>query len=117
MYCLAEAAQNETRILLPGAMATGISGFFWGIAAEYHFLRDGWLLAMTILFVFCFLLCLPLLGVGLRRARTASLVAAKQGKVTEELREVLDDRVPLVFGALLVLAMPLFIVFAVFKPF
>ncbi len=117
MYCLAEAAQNETRILLPGAMATGISGFFWGIAAEYHFLRDGWLLAMTILFVFCFLLCLPLLGVGLRRARTASLVAAKQGKVTKELREVLDDRVPLVFGALLVLAMPLFIVFAVFKPF
>ncbi len=117
MYCLAEAAQNETRILLPGAMATGISGFFWGIAAEYHFLRDGWLLAMAILFVFCFLLCLPLLGVGLRRARTASLVAAKQGKVTEELREVLDDRVPLVFGTLLVLAMPLFIAFAVFKPF
>ena len=117
MHCLVEAAQNETRILLPGVMATGISGFFWGIAAGHHFLRDGWLLAMTLLFIFCYLVCLPLLGVGLRRARTVSLVAAKEGKVTAELKELLDDRVPLVFGIILVLAMPLFVFFAVFKPF
>ena len=87
MHCLVEAAQNETRILLPGAMATVISGFFWGIAAGHHFLRDGWLLAMTLLFIFCYLVCLPLLGVGLRRARTVSLVAAKEGEVTAELKE------------------------------
>ena len=72
---------------------------------------------MTLLFIFCYLVCLPLLGVGLRRARTVSLVAAKEGKVTAEIKELLDDRVPLVFGVILVLAMPLFVFFAVFKPF
>ena len=35
----------------------------------------------------------------------------------KELKELLDDRVPLVFGIILVLAMPLFVFFAVFKPF
>ncbi|MGI8927656.1 MAG: DUF2269 family protein [Tepidiformaceae bacterium] len=117
MYCLVEAANNETRVLLPGAMATGITGFFWGVAGEYHFVKDGWLLALTLLYILFYFVCLPLLGFGLRRARIAALIAQKKGQETEELRTILDDRVPIVFGTLLVLSVPLLAWLAVFKPF
>jgi hypothetical protein len=117
MYCLVEAANNETRILLPGAMASGITGFFWAVSQNYNFVKDGWLAALTLLFIFFYFICLPLLGFGLRRARLAALIAAKKGGPTDELREVLDDRVPIVFGTLLVLSIPLLAWLAVFKPF
>ena len=48
MYCLTEAADNETRILLPGAMATGITGFGWAVSQNYNFVHDGWLLALSL---------------------------------------------------------------------
>ena len=117
MYCLVEAANNETRILLPGAMATGITGFFWAVAGDYHFVEDGWLAALALLFVVFYFVCLPLLGFGLRRARLASLIATKKGVETDELREILNDRVPIVFSTLLVLSVPLMAWLAVFKPF
>lgn len=117
MYCLVEAANSETRILLPGAMATGITGFFWAVAGDWNFVKDGWLAALSLLFVFFYFICLPLLGFGLRRARLASLVAAKKGVETDELREVLNDRVPIVFSTLLVLSVPLMAWIAIFKPF
>ena len=50
-------------------------------------------------------------------AATAALIAAKQGEVTDELQEILDDRVPLVFGTALVLSVPLMAWLAIFKPF
>lgn len=117
MYSLDEAANNETRVLLPGAMATGITGFFWGVAEGYNYVRDGWLAALTLLYVFFYFICLPLMGFGLRRARIAALTAAKKGEVTPGLQEVLDDRVPLVFGLLLVVSVPLLSWLAIFKPF
>ncbi len=117
MYALVEAANNETRVLLPGAMATGITGFFWGVAHEYNFVRDGWLAALTLLYIFFYFVCLPLLGFGLRRARLAALIAAKKGEETEELREILNDRVPIVFGTALVISVPLLAWLAIFKPF
>lgn len=116
-YCLVEAANNETRVLLPGAMATGITGFFWGVASDYHFVKDGWLAALTLLYVLFYFVCLPLLGFGLRRARLAALIAQKKGAYTDELRTVLDDRVPIVFGTALVLSVPLLSWLAIFKPF
>lgn len=117
MYSLVEAANNETRVLLPGAMATGISGFFWAVAEEYNFIKDGWLAALSLSFIFFWFICLPLLGFGLRRARLASLIAAKKGTETSELRAILDDRVPIVFGTLLVLSVPWMAYLAIFKPF
>jgi hypothetical protein len=116
-YALVEAANNETRVLLPGAMLTGITGFFWAVAEDYNFGRDGWLIALTALYVFFYFGCLPLMGFGLRRARLAVLIARKHGGETPELREVLEDRVPIVFGTLLVLSVPLLSALAVFKPF
>jgi hypothetical protein len=117
MYSLIEAANNEMRVLLPGAMATGISGFFWGVAEDYDYIRDGWLAALAASFVFFYFICLPLMGFGLRRARLAALIAAKKGEPTDELRAVLDDRVPLVFSTLLVLSIPWMAWLAIFKPF
>lgn len=117
MHCLVEAANSETRVLLPGAMATGATGFFWAVDSNYNFAKDGWLAALAGLFVFFYFVCLPLLGFGLRRARLASLIAAKKGEETEELRAILNDRVPIVFGTLLVLSVPLLAWLAVFKPF
>jgi hypothetical protein len=117
MYCLVEAANNETRVLLPGAMATGITGFFWAVSEDYNFVKDGWLAALSAIYVVVYFGCLPLLGFGLRRARLASLVAAKKGEETAELREILDDRVPIVFGTVLVLSVPLMAWLAIFQPF
>ena len=117
MHCLVEAANSETRILLPGAMSTGITGFFWATSNGDNFVRDGWLAALSLCFVFFWFICLPLLGFGLRRARLASLIAAKKGEQTPELLAILNDRVPVVFGTLLVLSVPLMAWLAVFKPF
>jgi len=116
-YALIEAANSETRVLLPGAMATGITGFFWAVSEEYNFIKDGWLGALALLFILFYLVCLPLLGFGLRRARLAVLIARKKGEPTEDLREVLEDRVPIVFGTILVLSVPLMAWLAIFKPF
>ena len=117
MFCLVEAANNETRWLLPGAMATGITGFIWAIQAQYNFIKDGWLAALVLLYIFFYFMCLPLFGFGLRRARLAALTAAHEGKVTDDLREVLEDRVPVVFGTALMISIPLLAWLAVFKPF
>ena len=116
MYALVEAANNETRVLVPGAMATGITGFFWAVAEEYNFVKDGWLAALTLLYILVFLVCLPLMGFGLRRARTAALIATKKGEETEELREILNERVPLVFSTVLVVSIPVLAWLAIFKP-
>lgn len=117
MYCFIEAANNETRVLLPGAMVAGATGFFWGVAAEYHIFKDAWFGVLGLLFVFFWLVCLPLYGFGLRRARIAALTAQKKGQETEELLEVLRDKVPLVFGMVLLLSVPLMSWVAIFKPF
>jgi hypothetical protein len=117
MYCLVEAANNETQILLPGAMASGITGFFWGVASDYNFAKDAWLAVLTLSFILFYFVGLPLLGFGLRRARLASLIAQKKGEETPELRAILDDRVPIVFGTVLVLSVPFLAWLAVFKPF
>lgn len=117
MYCLVEAANNETKVLLPGAMATGITGFFWATASDYNFVKDGWLAALSVIYVIVYFVCLPLMGFGLRRARLASLIATKKNQETEELRMILEDRVPIVFGTVLVLSVPVISWLAIFKPF
>jgi len=116
-FSIVEAANNESRHLLPGAMATGSTGFFWAVADERNFFTEAWLAILSALFVFFYLVCLPLLAVGLRRAREAVLAAEESGELTDELKEVLEDKVPIVFGALLILSVPLMAWVAIFKPF
>ncbi len=117
MHAFSQAAANETGLLLPGVLLTGATGVFWGSAAGYHFIRDGWLLAMWLLYVLIAGVCLPLLGLSLRRIRLFALQAAKTGKATPELEEALHDNVPLVFGTLIIVLSVIITWLAIYKPF
>ena len=111
-----QAADSETAMLLPGMLLTGVTGVFWAASAGYSYVRDLWLLSLAVLYLISLFICLPLLGVGLRRARLLALQAAKTGRMTDELRETLNDRVPIVFGTLLALLLPIMAWLAIFKP-
>jgi uncharacterized membrane protein len=116
MHAFRQAAANETGVLLPGALLSGATGVFWGSAASYNFFTDGWLLTLWLLYVVAVFICLPLLGLGLRRTRLLALQAAKTGKVTPELEQALADNVPLVFGSIMILLTVVMAWLAVFKP-
>jgi uncharacterized membrane protein len=117
MAAFRQAAENETGVLLPGALLSGVTGVSWGAAAGYNFFTTGWLLALWLVYLLAVFVCLPLLGIGLRRARLLSLRAAKTGAVTPELEAALADNVPLVFGTLIILLMGVMTWLAIFKPF
>jgi hypothetical protein len=117
MFALSEAANNETRVLLPGMAASGITGAFWGLAEDYNFFTTGWLATLTLVYILTLFVFLPLMGFGLRRARLYSLLAAKKGEFTDELRDVLSDNVPIVFGTLILLMVPVMAWLPIFKPF
>lgn len=111
-----QAADSETAVLLPGMLLTGLTGAIWAAGAHYNYLKDIWLLVLALLYLFSLFICLPLLGVGLRRARLLALQAAKTGSISDELRETLNDNVPLVFGTILVLLLPIMAWLAIFRP-
>jgi len=111
-----QAADSETAVLLPGILLTGVTGVFWAASAHYSYISDLWLLFLALLYLFTLFICLPLLGVGLRRARLMALQAAKTGRLTDELRETLDDNVPVVFGTIMALLLPVMAWLAIFKP-
>jgi uncharacterized membrane protein len=114
---LSEAQTNESTWLLPGLIATGITGFAWAAAEDWNLVRTGWLLALEIVFALDAFIFVPLMGVGLRRVRYLALQAQKRGEMTEELRDALADNVPLVFGTLVVLTVPFMVWLPVAQPF
>ena len=103
--------------MLPGVLATGFSGFAWAASEDINLITTGWLLALQFVFAIDVFIFLPLLGVGLRRVRLLALQAQKRGEVTDELRNALDERVPVVFGTLMVVSVPIMTWLAVYKPF
>lgn len=114
---LSEAQQSEARWLLGGLLAVAFTGFGWAASQDLNLVRTGWLLALEVTFVIDVLIFLPLMGVGLRRVRLLALQARKQGGMTPELQEALADNVPLVFGTLIVLTIPLMVWLPVYQPF
>ena len=114
---LTEAAEAETRWLLPGILATGITGFAWAASDNTNLVTTGWLLALEIVFAFDVFIFLPLLGVGLRRVRLLALQARKRGELSDELEVALNDRVPVVFGTMIVVTVPIMTWLAVWKSF
>jgi hypothetical protein len=114
---LTEAQHNETQWLLPGVIATGVTGFAWAAGADMNLIRTGWLAAKEVIYAIDVFIFLPLTGVGLRRVRFLALQAEKRGEMTDELKEALADNVPFVFGTLMVLSIPLLVAMAIFKPF
>ncbi len=111
----AEASQYQG-LLLPGVIVVGVSGVFLWAEMGYNPITTGWLLALEILYLIVLLICLPLMGIGLRRIYLLTLEAAKKGEVTPELREALADRVPLVFGVIALIFLPLMAYLSLFKP-
>lgn len=117
MASFRQAADNETGLLLPGALLTGATGAVWGAVGDWNFFTDGWLLALWLTYLLATFVCLPLLGLGLRRARLLSLQSAKSGAVTPELEAALNDNVPLVFGTIIIVLMAVMTWLPIFKPF
>jgi uncharacterized membrane protein len=114
---LQEAQRNETAWLLPGLIATGVSGVAWAAGDDWNLVTTGWLLALELVYMLDVFVALPLLGVGLRRVRYLALQANKRGELTPELEAALADNVPVVFVTVIVATLPLMAWLAVFKPF
>jgi uncharacterized membrane protein len=114
---LDEAAHYQGVFLLPGAIALGFTGLFFWSQMGYNLLGTGWLLLLEVLYVLTLLVCLPLLGLGLRRARLAALKARRTGQRTAELEQALGDGVPLVFGGIATIQVPVMAYLSVFRPF
>lgn len=114
---IAEAERNERTWLLPGVIATGVTGFAWAAASDWNPVATGWLVALELIFAIDAFIFVPLMGVGLRRVHYLALQARKQNEVTPELRDALADNVPIVFGTLVILTVPLMTWLPVFKPF
>jgi hypothetical protein len=114
---LSEATGAERAWLLPGLIATGITGFAWAAALDRNPVTTGWLVALEVIFALDVFVFVPLMGVGLRRVHLLALQAKKQGAMTDALRDALADNVPLVFGSLVVISVPVQLALAVFKPF
>lgn len=114
---LIEAQRNETTWLLPGMIAVVFSGYAWAASANINVITTGWLVALQAILAIDIFVFLPLLGVGLRRVRLIALQSRKRGMVTPELQDVLADNVPIVFGTLIALTIPVMVALPVFKPF
>jgi len=112
-----EAAHYQGVLLVPGAIAVGASGLFLWAQMDYNLLSSGWLILLELIYVAVLLVCLPLTGMGLRRARLAALQARKRGGATPELELAMTDTVPLVFSGVATLAVPLMLLLSVFRPF
>ena len=114
---LQDGHRNETFFLLPGMIAVLFSGYAWAASEDYNVITTGWLVALQVLTLVDLFIFVPLLGVGLRRVRYLALASKKHGEMTDEFRDALADNVPLVFGTLIVLTVPVMVWLPVFKPF
>lgn len=111
-----EASHYQGILLVPGAIAAVSTGvFLW--ALDYNLITTGWLVVEEALFAMTLLVCLPLTGTGIRRARIAALQARRDGKATPELEAQMTDGVPLFFMGLATALVPIMAALSIFKPF
>jgi uncharacterized membrane protein len=111
-----EASHYQGILLVPGAIAAVSTGvFLW--ALDYNLITTPWLVIVEALFAVTLLICLPLTGAGIRRARTAALRARRAGKSTPELDAAMSDPVPMVLLGVATAIVPVVAALSVFKPF
>ncbi len=116
VVAFSEATHYEGILMIPGAIAVATTGLFlWG-QLDYNFVTTPWLLAVEAMYIVTLLVCIPLMGMGLRRARIAALMAERRGNVTPELEEAMADSVPLVFGGIATMLVPAMVALSVFRP-
>jgi hypothetical protein len=117
LAALEDATSGHRAALLPGTIAVGATGVFLAGDAGYNFITTGWLLALELVYLLVLLVCVPLLGHALNRVEIESLKSKKKGAPTDELRELLDDNVPIVLSLLVLFTIPIMVWLAEFKPF
>ena len=114
---LEEASHYQGVLLVPGAIAAGTSGVFLWAQMDYNLITTGWLVLVEAFYIATLLVCLPLIGAGLRRARLAALQARRAGEATPELEQAMTDNVPLAFSGFATILLVLMTGVSVFKPF
>ncbi len=113
-----ESAHYQGMLLVPGAIAVAATGLFlWSEQLGYNMFTTGWLILVEVTYILTLLVCLPFVGMGLRRARIAALQAKRKGRSTAELDAVMEDVVPLFFAGIATLLVPVAIALSVFQPF
>jgi uncharacterized membrane protein len=83
----------------------------------YNLLSPAWLILLDLVYVVTLVVCLPLIGIGMRRARIAALQTVRLGRSTPELDEAMSDPVPLTFGGFAAMLIPAAVALSVFRPF
>lgn len=118
VFAFQEAGRNQAGVLLPGIILTGVTGLIWAIRSDrVDPVETGWLLTVELIYLFTLFVCVPAMAAGLRRARLLALQAQKSGEVSEELRETIADRGPLVFGTLMLILIVVMAALAVAQPY
>ncbi len=112
-----DASAAHQTALVPGTIAAGATGIALAGDLGYNFLTTGWLLTLEGLYLFVLLLCLPLLGTGLRRVQIEALKAAKEGRMTPELEDALQDNVALGFSLIVAFSFVPMVYLPVFRPY
>jgi uncharacterized membrane protein len=113
-----ESAHYQGMLLVPGAIAVAATGLFlWSEQLGYNMFTTGWLVLVELTYIVTLLVCLPFVGMGLRRARIAALQARRKGRSSPELDAVMADNVPLFFAGIATLLVPLAAALSVFQPF
>ncbi len=116
VVAFSEATHYQGVLLVPGAIAVATTGLFlWG-QLDYNFVTTPWLLGVEAMYIVTLLVCIPLIGMGLRRARIAALMAERRGEATREMEEAMADSVPLVFGGIATIMVPAMVALSVFRP-
>jgi uncharacterized membrane protein len=113
---LEEASHYQGVLLVPGAIAGIATGIALWAQLDYDLISTGWLVTLELLYIVTLLVVLPLIGIGLRRARIAALQARKAGRATPQQQQAMADSVPLVFGGIATLLVPVMTALSVFRP-
>ena len=112
-----EASHYQGVLLVPGAIATGAAGVFLWAQMDYNLITTGWLLLLELLYIATLLVCLPVIGLGLRRVRLAALQARKAGRATPDLERAMADNVAIFFSGIATILLPVMTYLSVFRPF
>jgi uncharacterized membrane protein len=113
-----EASHYQGILLVPGSIAVAATGLFlWSQQLGNNMFTTGWLVIVEVIYIITLLVCLPFVGMGLRRARFAALQARRKGKSTPELEQAMADNVPLFFAGVATLLVPVAVGMSVFQPF
>jgi uncharacterized membrane protein len=112
-----EASHYQGVLLVPGGIAVVATGLFFWSALDYNPLSPTWLLLLDLVYIITLVVCLPLIGIGMRRARIAALQGIRLEATTPELEEAMSDPVPLMFGGLAAILVPVATALSVFRPF